>query len=474
MKNQAKRLCIIIVAAQVACVTTGLWIHSRLVFSTLNTATEKQAWNDLKLTADKLVPAFRELDLTNLLTETADAERIRALIRSSRQSPREMVTIVDAGRQILFDEPLPDEDGAASQDLGQVVSWTKLSTMSASRAHPLSAKLNFPDGAHNGLAYELKDGRGHILIHRRAANMTAGPTVSPGSLLATGGIAFFWIAALLAPTTYILLARLQDGFSREYARLQDKGTKRAQDLVRTRDAVIFGLAKLADSRDPETGGHLERITLYASLLTSVLRRCPNYRNVVTPTFVRLMEINTALHDIGKVGIEDAILLKPGPLTDDERIRMQQHTNIGAECLKKIEECLGSSNFLQMGHTIALYHHERWDGAGYPTGLAGEQIPLPARIVAIADVYEALSSKRVYKKAFPHQKCVAIIREEAGTQFDPELVKVFLRVESQFHKVARQFREETDRPPDQGPSETVETMDQEVGEPSLAGVSTVDG
>ena len=363
MKSQTKRFCLVLIAAQVACVTTGLWIHSRLVFSTLHTGTEEQVWNELDLSADRLVPSLRELDFTDLGAETVEAKRLRTLIRSSPQSPREMVTIVDAQRRIVFDGPLLDEDSAASGVLGQVVSWTKLRSTSASQENPFSVKFDFPDGAHNGLAYELKNGQGHILIHRYEANMTAGSTADPGSLLAAGGIAFFWIAALLSPITYILLTRLQDRFSREYSRLQDKGLKRAHALVRTRDAVIFGLAKLADSRDPETGGHLERITSYAYLLTAVLRRYPKYRSVVTPSFFRLMETSTAMHDIGKVGIEDAILLKTGSLTDDERSRMQAHTAIGGECLRRIEECLGSSNFLHMAHVIALYHHERWDGKG---------------------------------------------------------------------------------------------------------------
>ncbi len=194
--------------------------------------------------------------------------------------------------------------------------------------------------------------------------------------------------------------------------------QRYGDLLRTRDAVIFGLAKLAESRDPDTGNHLERIAVYSTRLATVLRRNPRYRRHLTPAFVKLIGISSALHDIGKVGIEDSILLKPGQFEEQERLVMHMHAAIGGKCIREIESRLGRSNFLQMAREIAFCHHERWDGRGYPDGLAGEEIPLAARIVAVADVYDALATKRVYKAAFPHGKCVEMIRAEAGKQFDP--------------------------------------------------------
>lgn len=263
--------------------------------------------------------------------------------------------------------------------------------------------------------------------------------------LTAGIIALFWTTALIGPITFILLTRHFDTFARSCAKLKDAGVKRSQDLLRTRDAVIFGLAKLADSRDPETGAHLERITYYASLLTSTLRRSPKYRDIITPEFSRLIEISTALHDIGKVGVPDSILLKPGRFNDDERAIMQTHSAIGGKCLQKIEQCLGGSNFLHMAREIAFYHHERWDGKGYPSRIAGQKIPLSARIVAVADVYDALSSSRVYKPPFSHEKCVDIINQEAGKQFDPDVVEAFMLVESRFHNVAQQYKPDSPAP-----------------------------
>ena len=244
-------------------------------------------------------------------------------------------------------------------------------------------------------------------------------------------LAFAWIAALQAAVAYLVLTRAQDQNLREKTRAARISLQRHNDLLRTRDAVIFGLAKLAESRDPDTGNHLERIAVYSTRLATALRRNPRYRCQLTPAFVKLIGISSALHDIGKVGIEDSILLKPGQFAEQERLVMQMHAVIGGKCIREIESQLGRSNFLQMAREITFCHHERWDGSGYPNGLAGEEIPLAARIVAVADVYDALATRRVYKAAFPHRKCVEMIRAEAGKQFDPVVVDAFLAVEAEF-------------------------------------------
>ena len=256
------------------------------------------------------------------------------------------------------------------------------------------------------------------------------------------GLAFLWITGLQAAVAYLIITRLHSETARRQTQTTQMSLQRHSDLLRTRDAVIFGLAKLTESRDPETGNHLERISLYSTRLATALRRDPNYRPQITPSFIKLIGISSALHDIGKVGVEDSILLKPGRLQAEERFVMQLHTEIGGRCIREIERRLGPSNFLQMAREIASYHHERWDGTGYPKGLAGEEIPLAARIVAIADVYDALVTERVYKDAFPHEKCVQLIREEAGRQFDPTLVDVFLEIESEFQSVAQRCADTT--------------------------------
>jgi HD-GYP domain-containing protein (c-di-GMP phosphodiesterase class II) len=276
------------------------------------------------------------------------------------------------------------------------------------------------------------------------------------------GFSFIWVGGLQAAAAYLILLRTHGEFTRSRSQAQAAALQNEHDLLKTRDAVIFGLAKLTESRDPDTGHHLERIALYSTCLAKALRRDPRYRSQITPAFVDSIGISSALHDIGKVGVADTILNKPGRLNRHERERMKDHATLGGQCIQEIELRLGSSNFLSMARQIALAHHERWDGFGYPSGLAGEEIPLAARIVAIVDVYDALSSRRVYKEAFPHEECLAIIGDEAGKQFDPDLTEVFLRIETEIEAIAQRYAElpsagnvSTDDscPPNQGASET---------------------
>ena len=260
------------------------------------------------------------------------------------------------------------------------------------------------------------------------------------AMVASLPFAFFWIAGLQTVAAYLVLMHLQSEHTQKQTRSQEVSWATAKELVHTRDAVIFGLAKLAESRDPETGHHLDRIALYSTRLATALRNHPRYRDQVTLTFVRSIGIGSALHDIGKVGVSDAILLKPARLTIEERNKMQTHTTIGGECIRQIEQRLGNSSLLAMAREIAYCHHERWDGTGYPANLKGEEIPLAARIVAIVDVYDALSSRRIYKEAFPHEQCISIIRNEAGAHFDPYLVDVFCSIEKQVESISRRFRQ----------------------------------
>jgi HD-GYP domain-containing protein (c-di-GMP phosphodiesterase class II) len=247
---------------------------------------------------------------------------------------------------------------------------------------------------------------------------------------------FTWITCIQGACSYLIFSRL---YHRQ-VKLQDSANaqmdSQSNALVRTRDAMIFGLTKLAEIRDGDTEGHLDRVGVLSARLAEVAQTCPKFRSEITPQFIRLIRFSAALHDIGKVGIEDAILLKPGQLTQAERSKMECHTRISSTCLNQIQDCLGDANFLEMAHEIALFHHERWDGSGYPTGIAGEKIPLSARIVAIADVYDALAARRPYKEPFEHQKCIEIISAEAGTHFDPRLVELFLTIHTEFASVSQ--------------------------------------
>ena len=196
-------------------------------------------------------------------------------------------------------------------------------------------------------------------------------------------------------------------------------------MENTKNATILGLAKLAESRDDCTGGHLERVREYSRMITRAICQLPKYMHYITPAYINDIYLSSILHDIGKVSVPDAILLKPGRLTAEEFDIIKQHTIVGGNALAAVDAELKEQSFLTLGKEIAYYHHEAWDGNGYPEGLEGEAIPLSARIVALADVYDALTTKRVYKDAYSHEKAVDIILEEKGRKFDPEIVEAFV-------------------------------------------------
>ena len=196
------------------------------------------------------------------------------------------------------------------------------------------------------------------------------------------------------------------------------------ELSRSRDAVIRGMALLAEIRDTHIREHLRRICAYSGFLAGLLPERPGYPEV-TPLFIETIARAAALHDVGKVGIPDAILLKPGKLTEAEFAVMKSHTEMGAELLEGLIRDYGTYSMISMGAEVARGHHERWDGSGYPAGLKGREIPLSARIVAICDVYDALTSRRVYKDAWTHEETAGTMGAEAGKHFDPELLTIFL-------------------------------------------------
>jgi response regulator RpfG family c-di-GMP phosphodiesterase len=205
-------------------------------------------------------------------------------------------------------------------------------------------------------------------------------------------------------------------------------------LHNARMATILGLAKLAEYRDEGTGTHLERIREYAKIIAEEMAKNPKYAGHITPEFIDDIYQSSILHDIGKVGIPDAVLLKPGRLSDEEFDVIKRHTNLGGDAIKAIEMQIEGQSFLALGKEIAYNHHEKWDGSGYPRGLNGEDIPLSARIIALADVYDALTTKRFYKEAYTHEKSRQIITDLKGTHFDPEVLDVFLALADEFNRI----------------------------------------
>ncbi|MBI3285275.1 MAG: two-component system response regulator [Burkholderiales bacterium] len=252
-------------------------------------------------------------------------------------------------------------------------------------------------------------------------------------------------ALLLARVKTQLMLKAGADFLRDKnAFLECEIERRTREIAAIQAVTVQAMASLAETRDSDSGNHIRRTQHYVKLLAEKLREHPRFKGQLNDFYIEMLFKSAPLHDIGKVGIPDRILLKPGRLDEAEFAIMKTHTALGREAIEQAEKSLGLSvEFLQMAKEIALSHQEKWDGSGYPEGLAGEAIPVSARLMALADVYDALTSRRVYKKAISHDKAVQIIATGKGQHFDPDVTDAFLELEQEFHAVARKFPDSED-------------------------------
>lgn len=239
--------------------------------------------------------------------------------------------------------------------------------------------------------------------------------------------------------THLQLKAGQDFLKDKNAYLESEVYRRTREVQAIQDVTILTMASLAETRDNETGNHIRRTQHYVRALAIKLRDHPRFAGYFTDHVTDLLFKSAPLHDIGKVGIPDKILLKPGKLTPEEFEIMKTHTTLGRDAIEQAERQLGTPvEFLKVAKEIAYSHQEKWDGSGYPEGLAGESIPVSARLMAVADVYDALISRRVYKPAFTHERAVELIIEGRGKHFDPDITDAFLEIKEEFRAIAKRF------------------------------------
>jgi len=261
---------------------------------------------------------------------------------------------------------------------------------------------------------------------------------SKARAFAVGGVDYitkpFQVEEVIARLeTHLRIHQLQGQLTVHNRALEEKVAEQVATISDAQQATIIALARLAESRDDDTGQHILRVQRYCRILGDQLREAGVSPEIIDTGFVEDLSQASALHDIGKVAIPDAILLKPGPLTPSERVRMEQHTLLGAQTLQRVLDDYPNNRLLVLGEAIARYHHERWDGSGYPGGFEGEQIPISARIMAVGDVYDALRMRRPYKEPMPHQAAFEIIVEDRGSQFDPVVVDAFVTRQRDFER-----------------------------------------
>lgn len=273
-------------------------------------------------------------------------------------------------------------------------------------------------------------------------NITLSVVVTLQVVVASNSLA---LPGIIIPISTIVIISIIELYG---SRLTQKAEEFIEEKVRSnsemlelQEVSIMAMATLAETRNHESGLHIQRTKLYVRILAEYLLHQHKYSETLNKRSIELIIASAPLHDIGKVGIPDSILLKPGKLTQDEYEMIKQHTYMGYEAITKAEKLMGKTDtFLKVAREIMLYHHERWDGLGYLAGLKGENIPLSARIMSVADMYDALTSKRVYKEVFEHKKALTIINEESGKRFDPEIVKAFVASQEAFEEIAMKYRE----------------------------------
>ena len=278
-------------------------------------------------------------------------------------------------------------------------------------------------------------GKKQGIIHAAVSALLIGPFMPLNVELGISQTPINWVLRLII---YVTIAFVIGFFSDYYRHEYEKNSKKDKELFEAQMATIYSLVKLSESRDYNTGAHAERVSVFCELLARHLRSIPRYKDYLNEDYINNLFKASPLHDIGKVGIPDDILLKQGKLTEEEFEVMKSHTTIGANTLKEIKKKFPDNKFLELGINITLYHHERWDSTGYPHGLSGEEIPLSARIMAIADAYEALRSKRVYKDAYTHEESLEIIKQGAGTFYDPEMVDILIQNQAEFKEAFEKY------------------------------------
>lgn len=241
--------------------------------------------------------------------------------------------------------------------------------------------------------------------------------------------------------THLLMKDVRDFLRDQNAFLENEVKRRTKEVQVIQDVTIMAMASLAETRDNDTGNHIRRTQRYVRILAEKLKSHGKFATYLSDAMIEQLYKSAPLHDIGKVGIPDHILLKPGELTAEEFEVMKTHTTLGRDAILAAEKLIQTpSSFLEVAREIAYGHQEKWDGSGYPQGLSGEQIPISARLMAVADVYDALISARPYKKPFAHEVAVELITKGANTHFDPDVVAAFVELADEFRAIAEELRD----------------------------------
>lgn len=457
----------LLVASQAACLGFGVIWATGWLWTAFEVVVHEHVTAKGQALAHELAIRTADLGLQTVEPGTSDWERLQQMVELCTIPHKGFVCIMrpDSGAMICHPD-LEEDPGLLRLFPGRCLLMTDegaapitalVNEAREADSHVVTGKVELDGDLHVFTGFRLPDLNAVLAVYQsdNAIEQFIASTIRP--VMQVGYALTAFIVGATGIMTVFLINRYEAGLVETNLRLERMVDERTRSLVRTRNAVIFGLAKLAESRDSDTGEHLERIRSYVTILASELAKT---NPEIDHQYVADLAVASSLHDIGKVGIPDAVLLKPGKLTPAERQAMELHTVLGSECLAAIQQQLEEDDFLELAQQIAASHHEKWDGSGYPHGIQGKEIPLAARIVALADVYDALTTARPYKEPVSHAETREWIATRYATHFDPAIVEAFVAREADFLRVMQSNTQQSETSDELSSDETVVNMPSE--------------
>ena len=435
----------LLVSSQAACLGFGVLWATGWLWTAFESVVHQHVSAKGQALAHSLAVRTAELRLDTVEPGTAGWARLQALSKAANIPHEGFACIMRADSGAMVCHPELETDPGLLRlfpgrcllmtDAGAKPITTTIDEARSTESRVVTGKVELDGELHVFTGFGLPSLNAVLAVYQSdlAIDQFIASTIRP--VMQVGYALTAFILGATGIITIFLINRYEAGLLEANLKLEQKVNERTRSLVRTRNAVIFGLAKLAESRDSDTGEHLERIRSYVTILASEIAKT---NPEIDRKYVADLAVASSLHDIGKVGIPDSVLLKPGKLTKTERQAMELHTMLGSECLAAIQQQLEEDDFLELAQQIAAAHHEQWDGSGYPLGIQGKQIPLAARIVALADVYDALTTSRPYKDPVSHAETREWIATRYGTHFDPAVVEAFVAREEDFVRVKESY------------------------------------
>ena len=462
-------LVLLVAAVQAICLIVAMLMFNSSLQRSIESKMHSQILSDNILLAGQLSKLMGKMDVADLRVNQSSWEKLQQTIRSIQLPNDGFVCVVDAehgnllchpdlesppGSRVAADMVKPGMPAKPRMNKPAMVKpgmvkpgMVKPGMVKPGMNKPPIQAMDEVQGEIVEYAGELQiiaagyipKLKAHVKVHQKAAGIRKTIANILESFLPLSVAISLGLICCTTALIFGLLRSYDNRVAKINEGLEETVSKRTETVRKTRDAVVFGLAKLAESRDNDTGQHLDRIQLYVTILAGQLSQSDSQ---IDKTYIDNLVLASSLHDIGKVGVPDQILLKPGGFTPQERTIMETHCMIGGNCLSAISQQLGADDFLQLAREIAYSHHEKWDGTGYPSRLVGQAIPLSGRIVALADVYDALRSRRPYKEPMSHEDAKSIIVQGNGKHFDPAVVAAFLSGEELFCEVSDRYANAT--------------------------------